>query len=370
MAGEYFTNRAQEVKRIRRAMREPSRLLVYGPRRMGKSSAIHVAGESFRREGGLLVRADLGGATSVTEMTDRLLTSLARQSPSRDSQWLAEWVRALRLELTADSSGAPVLRLRFGPRETRQRQAEDLPGLEEVLNRLDDLAGHRAGGVCVALDEFQRMVDFGPPRAAWELRDLMQGHHNLSYVCAGSEETVIEELTARDGPFHGAFERLFVGEIDPGHFARWIDDRLRSGGLDEVEGIGNAAIQEAGPRTEDVLKLARQVWFRGAARGVLEPDDIRAALSDIVRGDRGVFERLWSHLSPHHRDVLRAVAGGARALTSGEVRRRYGLRSASAVSQAVDTLIGRGLLARRAGRVTFDDPFLGAWVREESPPGL
>lgn len=40
VSGEYFIDRAEEVKRIHRAMPDPSRLLVYGPRRMGKSSAI------------------------------------------------------------------------------------------------------------------------------------------------------------------------------------------------------------------------------------------------------------------------------------------------------------------------------------------
>jgi hypothetical protein len=93
-------------------------------------------------------------------------------------------------------------------------------------------------------------------------------------------------------------------------------------------------------------------------------------MDDIVRGDRGVFERLWDSLTPHQQNVLRAVAGGTRALTSAETRKRYGLLSGSAVSQALDALVARGLLARTEGATTFDDPFFCAWVRSESPPGL
>ena len=40
VTGEFFTDRADEVKKILRFMRDPSRLLVYGERRHGKSSAI------------------------------------------------------------------------------------------------------------------------------------------------------------------------------------------------------------------------------------------------------------------------------------------------------------------------------------------
>jgi hypothetical protein len=64
------------------------------------------------------------------------------------------------------------------------------------------------------------------------------------------------------------------------------------------------------------------------------------------------------------------VAGGAEALTSAAVRKHYDLRSTSAVSQAVDALLKRGFLARAQGMVVFEDPFLGAWVRKELPPGV
>jgi len=105
VSGAYFTDRVEEVNRIHRAMRDPSRLLVYGPRRMGKSSTIQVAADRFSQDGGIPVRADLGGATGTTEVG------------------------------------------------------------------------------------------------------------------------IIDDLTAGDGPFHGAFERLHVAEMPRDHFARWIGDR-------------------------------------------------------------------------------------------------------------------------------------------------
>ena len=40
------------------------------------------------------------------------------------------------------------------------------------------------------------------------------------------------------------------------------------------------------------------------------------------------------------------------------------------MSQAVDALLKRGLLARARGVVVFEDPFFGAWVRKELPPGV
>ena len=71
VSGRYFTDRAAEVKRILGAMREPTRLLVFGPRRMGKSSAIAVASDRARRDGVLVVRADLSTASALVDVANR-----------------------------------------------------------------------------------------------------------------------------------------------------------------------------------------------------------------------------------------------------------------------------------------------------------
>lgn len=363
VTGPFFTDRGGELEQVLRAMRHPSRLLVYGPRRFGKSSILEMARERARIDGVLVVNSDLGGATSTVEVADRLATSVAREVDRIGWGTVAEWVRALSLELTTDPGGAPVLRLRLRPGD------DPLPQLEAILHRLDDRARESEQTVAVVLDEFQRIVDLGPEGADWSLREAMQGHHHLSYVCAGSEEGVIEQLTSRDGSFHGAFERLYVG-TPPTGFEGWIEARMRDEGVRDVDGVGERIAAIAGPRTEDILKLARQVYFRAAARGHCEPSDPEAAMTEIVRADRGLFEALWDRLSPHQRDVLRAVAAGAEGLTSRDVRDRFGLRTSSAVSQAVDTMVRDGLLTRREGDVRFDDPFFRVWVAENLPPGI
>ena len=363
VTGPFFTNRTEELRRVLRALREPSRLLVYGPRRFGKSSVLEMAGGRARADGVLVVRTDLGGATSTGEVAGRLATSLARELEESDWGTVREWVRALSLEFTTDASGAPILRLRLRPDE------DATPVLEQILERLDGLASDRQRPVAVVFDEFQRIVELGPDQADWRLRELMQGHHYLSYVCAGSDEAVIERLTAREGAFRGAFERLYIGS-PPTDFEDWIEARLRDAGVEGVEGIGTRVARLAGPRTEDILKLARQVFFRGAARGACVPEDPEEAMAELVRADRGVFETLWERLTPHQRDTLRAVASGATRLTSQEVRFRFGLRTSAAVSQAVDAQIRGGILARREGAVVFDDPFFRAWVVGGFPPGL
>ena len=59
VTGEFFTDRAREVGEILRAMKQPTRMLIRGPRRQGKTSAIAQAGRRFREDGGILIWVDV-----------------------------------------------------------------------------------------------------------------------------------------------------------------------------------------------------------------------------------------------------------------------------------------------------------------------
>lgn len=364
VTGEFFTDRAREVSRVVRALRGPSRLLVYGPRRMGKSSAIAMAAERVRAEGGLVVEADLSTASVLTDVTGRLLTSLHRaEEAAGEGGGVLELLKSLRLRFEIDpSSGAPSVALEARERSTPpERQAETLEG---VLDRLDERAAGTDRPVSVVLDEFQEVVRIGPERAAWWLRSVMQRHRHLSYVCAGSRQRLIERMLSRNGAFYEGFERLHVGPMDPDHLARWIDSRLQGAGVGG-EGAGAAIVGAVGPRVQDVMGLARQTYYVAAARGSYEEGDVDRALDEVIEGDDAVFQARWNALTPLQQNVLRAVADGRTSLHAAAVRERFALGPPSSVSTALESLEKQEVLAQDDGP-RFDNPFFRRWVERRT----
>jgi uncharacterized protein len=361
VSGLFFTNRAEEVGRILTAMREPARLLVFGPRRVGKSSAIGVAMERARADGVLVVRADLATASSLVDVANRLLHSLSRQC-ERDR--LVEFAAGLapNVTLTFDEvSGAP--RVSFGVERRRAPADGQRRSLEEVMERLATEAASGAR-VAVVLDEFQAIGRFGGESAEWYLRDLIQRHGEVSFVCAGSELSLIHDMVGKDRAFFRAFELLHMGPMAAEHLGRWIDERLGGAGV-AAEGVGLAIIAEAGPRTQDVLQVARRVYSRSLVAGVATVADVEAAMVDVVHEEDAVIRATWLDLTPHQQNVLRAVAAGVDQLFSTATRDRFGLPTSSTVAAAVDALEARGLLFRDGGEVTMDSPFFRLWVARE-----
>ncbi|HUH12022.1 MAG TPA: ATP-binding protein [Longimicrobiales bacterium] len=369
VTGPHFTDRAAEVHRIRRALVEPSRLLVYGPRRMGKSSAIAMAADRAQREGCLVAWADFSTATTLTDVSNRLLRSLSAEMKSVPER-LLEFAKQVRPQIALrydEASGLPVLSFDVA---VRQAPVEDQrSAFESLLDRVEAFARGREQPVALIFDEFQDILEIGGERADWFLRGVMQRHSHLSYVCAGSRETLIHELLERKRAFFKHFELLHLDPIDAGHLTRWVEDRMRSAGVDP-QGLGIALIRQAGPRTQDRLQLAREAFNTALARGRLESVDIENAVDSIIRSEEAVYRAIWEGLSATQQNALRAISSRPEKLYSTDVVSRFGLGSTSTMARAVEALTGRGIVVRAGDHIEFDNPFFRGWVERTLLPDV
>jgi AAA+ ATPase superfamily predicted ATPase len=366
--GPDFTDRADEVHRVLAAMRDGGRLLLTGPRRMGKSTVIGVAAERLEADGGAVLVADLATASSLTDVANRLLAAVTRVASWGDR--LVEWARALSPVVTLgfDAADRPRLAVRL---ESRPRgEADERALLEGVLDRVEAEAAE-SSPVVVVLDEFQRISELGGEEAEWTIRRRMQENRTTGYVCAGSKESLVSAMLQPGRAFYKFFDRLELGPIDADHLARWIDDRLGSSGVavppsgPGAVGIGSALVDRVGPRTQDIVQAARVLWFRCAPEGEAGPEAVEAAIAEIVTQDDPALRRTYDDLTPLQQRVLRAVAAGAEELLAQATRERFALGPASSTATAVDALVGRSILARTGAGIVYDNPYFREWAKRE-----
>lgn len=372
VTGYHFADREQEVARIRAAMLSASTLLVYGPRRMGKSSTITNGAASARlaRPKPIIVSVDVSTATNLYDVAARLLRSLYVET-----RWLKLRLEdilgglAPRVTVKLDERGGPPA-ITFGIDRRTASEEQRQRAFEGVIERLDQIRKDTRRPVAVVLDEFQAIANFAGEHSEWHLRDVMQRNGDLAFVCAGSQESLIHDLIGAKRAFYKMFDLLPLGPIDEHVFADWLEERLaRGSGV--ATGVGRELLRSAGPRTQDVVQVARQLYFQGVtAKRRVEVADVSLALNDVVRGETPLLRSLWNQLSAQQQDVLRVVALGVEQLYSAEVRDQYALPGTSSVHKAVETLTARGLLLKDDDRVVFDSPFFQHWVRTEVAPDL
>jgi len=161
--------------------------------------------------------------------------------------------------------------------------------------------------------------------------------------------------------------------------SEWIDTSLKKNGI-QSEGAGAECVLLAGPRTRDIVQLARKTFDEANTKGVAKPSTVKAAFALIVDDFAEEYWRLWSPLSSVNKSILQAIASGhGLTLFHRDTLLRYGLISTAAVSQACRTLEQNragssgyrppilGRIEHTTGReYVFDNPFFKVWVRRLS----
>lgn len=370
----YFTGRAGEVRRVRSALLfTPARLLVYGARRMGKTAVLHAARRAAMRRQGLVVYADLSTTSSPADATNRVLEALVK---GLSGTWddlvgiLASRIR-IPLDLVADARtglAVPAVEASLRTRDV----ATQYESFVAVLDTLAALAAERDTPIAVILDEFQAIHRFGGEAAEWRLRDAIGSHGRLSYVLAGSETALMMDMTGSSRAFHQVFDLLALGPIEPSPLARWIDERLLAAGV-SVEGIGHIAVQTAGPRTGDVVRLAHAAFevLREESPAADAMGVVQAALARVVAEEDDAMRTTWANLTPVQHNVLRAVAWNGAGLAARATLQRFGVGHGGTARNTALALAARGILEPSSTSPTgfsFDSPFVRAWVVANALP--
>jgi hypothetical protein len=363
---EFFTDRADELGKILRVLREPgAKLLVYGPRRMGKTSALVRAIERHETEGGVAFMADVSTATTLVDIANRILDAAVRAVGKRWRDTISDFVARIGLSLKLTPEPASGLILPSLDVGLRSAGLEDQrKSLAQTLDAIDALAADRDVTLGVVLDEFQEISRFGGESAEWHLRGIIQHHQHLSYVLAGSQAHIIERMLDQGRAFYGLADHLQFGPIDPEHLARWIDERLTGAGV-RASGVGAAIVSAVGPRTRDIILVARECFDNRVVAGTATDQDVNVAIDNVVGTQAALLESLWMGLSALQQNVLRAVAADSDGLTTAASLRQYGLASSGSATNAATALMSGGHLLRSATSTgyAFDSPFFRRWIQ-------
>jgi AAA+ ATPase superfamily predicted ATPase len=368
----YFADREEERTRIRAALREGgTKLLVYGERRMGKTSAVELVADELNAAGGSVVVADLSTATTVADMANRILQQAGRVLGRRWKDVASELVRSIgvSLKMSPDPlSGVILPSLELGARQASIEEQRDTLG--RILDSLDAMAAVRKRTLGLVLDEFQEIHTLGGEDAEWHLRGIIQRHQHVSYILSGSKPHLIHRMLEKGRAFYGLLDKLELGPIDPFFMAAWIEGRMREAGVECAE-VGHACASIAGPRTRDVVQLARKTFDLACSGGAATEETVGRAFTEIVEEEDGPIRAWWSTLRPRQQNVVRAIAGADAGLTSAAVLRRFTLGSSSHVIQTARVLLDDGYLVRGGpSGYVFDSPFVRGWIVRHTLPDI
>lgn len=361
---ESFADREDERAELVSDIRNGQDVVVFAPRRCGKSSLAWSAAQTLAREGVLVAQVDL----MTTPTKERLAAALARS--------IFETITSP-LERIRERALAPFRGLQIQPTVTvdpedgslsfsfaAERGEADVDAtLERLLQLPAELGGAGKRRTALVMDEFQEIVDVDPglPKL---LRSVFQQQPEVAHVYLGSKRHIMEQIFSdANEPFWRSAKPIELGPIEAEPFARFIADRFRN----TDRGVDEYAIGEllaiTGGHPYATQELAYFLWEQIPSGGMGSRGHLRSALAAVLRSEHAHFSLLWEGASTVQRLVLAALAQEPGHPFSTAYRARHDLPAATNVQKALRALERRETIVGSAGAYRIVEPFLAEWLR-------
>jgi AAA+ ATPase superfamily predicted ATPase len=362
---EAFTDRAREVAELKADALAGQDVVLFAPRRLGKSSLVWRVAQELVAEGALVAQVDLMTAPTVARLAEKLAQSIHENiaSPLFRARERLRVFQGLRVmpTMTVDPNDGS---LSFSFSGATVAAPEDLEAtLERLLELPGQLAGERGRQVVLVLDEFQEIADIDPglPRL---MRAAFQSQPEVAHIYLGSRRHTLERIfNDANEPFWRSAKRMELGVIDPEAFSSFVVDRFAESGKALDAGGLSAIFAITRGHPYATQELCYFLWQRLADGAEAGEGDVADALEDVLRSEDAHFTAVWERTTSHQRLLLQALADEEGHPLAGEYRRRHALPSGSSVQRALQSLERAELVTRARGRAWISEPFLAEWLR-------
>jgi AAA+ ATPase superfamily predicted ATPase len=361
-----FADRRRELAELTADICNGQNVVIFAPRRYGKSSLVWQAAQDLVAKNQVLVaQVDLMLAATKEQLAAALAQAIYDEIATplfRARERAARVFSGLRIApvMTVDpDTGA----LGFSFRAGHQRADVDAT-LEALLELPARLSAERRKRVAIVFDEFQEVLSIDP-RLPSVMRSIFQTQPDVAHVYLGSKRAMMRRLfNDANEPFWRSAHQIELELIRPAEFAPFLTERFEGTNRRLPAAVGDRLLELTGGHPYATQELAYALWEETPRGRTANEAAFVRALDRVLRSENAHFSLVWKRASLAQRLVLQALAlEPTTSLTAAEYRHRHGLPGTSSVARAVEALVGDELLRQLApGAYVIAEPFLAEWL--------
>ena len=362
---EAFTDREAEIAELRSDVGNGQDVVVFAPRRYGKSSLVRRATEELLEDGVLVASVDLMTAPTPAKFAEKLARAIHDDIAS-------PLLRAKeRLRIFSDLRVSPTITVNpesgaLGFSFSVSERGEDIDAtIERLLELPAQLAGERDRSVALIFDEFQEVVEIDSklPRL---MRAVFQNQPEVAHVYLGSKRHMMRRIFSDENePFWRSAKQVELGVIGAEPFTAFIRRQFeRTDRYVAPEAI-DAVLAATGGHPYATQELCYFLWQETPADERADLTRVNSALREVLQSEHTHFSLLWERASAAQRLLLTELAREPGRPLSADYRGRHNLPGASTMQRAIEALEREEIVARDRGEVRIVEPFLTAWLLRE-----
>lgn len=359
-----FTNRENEVKRLKDNLLNGINTTIISPRRWGKSSLVEKVVSEIRKEYPKEYRTvviDLFTLGSQEEFLEMYAREVIKASSGKWQEWIGygkELFKKLIPRITMGLDPENDFSLSFDWKDLRKHS-------EEILNLPETIGQKKGIKWIICLDEFQNISGYNDyENFEKKLRAVWQRQKNVAYCLFGSKRHMMADIFNNPSkPFYRFGDIMLLPKIEE---TRWVDF------ITSKFAETNKIISKEDARLIAVLmknhswyvqQLAHYTWNSAVPEATRA--NIENALLELIQANTPFYQKEVESISATQLNLLKAIVKGEFQLTSAQVMNTYQLGTPRNVSKNKVILLNADIVHEINNTYEFLDPAFELWFRKQ-----
>jgi len=363
---EEFTDRKNEVIELVSDLSSKTNLIIFSPRRYGKTSLIFRVIEKLQKKNIVVAYIDMYPASTKEKFAEIFATAIAKAKASKFEETLQaikDLIPPIKLtvrpEGTEDIQGGIEIEFTKGKKDVNASLAKlfDLPEI---------IAKKKKKKLVVVFDEFQEISNLDGEELEKTLRSKIQFHKNVSYVFMGSQRSLLDKIFSdKNRPLYRAGKPFNLGKIPKNEFSKFIIKKFNQSKIKISKPITAKILDSTESHPYYTQQLCHEIWniCKTNNKKTITDEIITSAMEQVMKNQNHAYSSIWDPLVSKQRGLLVGMATTENPkIYSSEFVSKFGLASASATQRSAQSLEERGILEKEGNDFIIADIFFKKWI--------
>jgi uncharacterized protein len=355
-----FCNRVSELQELKNDVKNGLNVLLYAPRRFGKTSLLKkLQGELKSENDTKVIFFDWMSISSIDEFLDKYFHAIASslESTSDKVMKLFKDMLQIRPHITMKLSNSSDVS--YGVSFTKK---ELDASFEDIINLPFQYAKKSDKKIVVIFDEFQEVEQFDIEK---KLRTLIQAHgSDVSYIFSGSKKSILSAMfNDKNRAFYKSVKHLSIKEIDLDDWTTFAKSRFAQTDKTIEEHHIKIIFDITSGFPYYMQQLLYHVWED--CQTCVDELMIQKALTLMLEREYDLYAYIYSALTPNQKITLKYIVNfDGTNLYSNENLSQTSL-SASTLKSTLESLLKKDICDRFEDRYYLIDPFMKYWLERD-----
>ncbi len=359
--GDFFYDRKEETERIISTLKAGNNMVLFAPRRYGKTSLVFRVIEILEKLGYTCIYFDFLPVYSVESFVSLYINAIEKKQKNltRLVQIISKVVKNIRPKLTFDSAGNPEFGVEMAENDV------SVETLSEVLDLPSKLA-QSGKKTIVIFDEFQEIIKLNKIGFENLLRSKIQQQENVNYLFLGSRTHILNDMfNNKNRAFYNSASHMQLDALPIKDTIKYLKDKFSTSGIQIESAEAEYLISLTFNIPYYIQLLSAEIWQSMITTlDIVTNEIIDNCAEQIIIHKHDYYHELFDRQSTKQKQLLLGLIHTGANIFSAQFTKKYRLSTPSTTQKSASSLMDSGIIDKTGNNYFISDPFFKRFLEK------